>query len=57
MILNSILVGKKMNDLLTILHEFNLIKADISDSPSMQFEIFCKLASSTHKNEFKEFNI
>ena len=34
-----------------------MIKADISDCASMQFENFCKLPSSTHKNEFKEFDI
>ena len=46
-----------MNDFITILHESKLIKVDISDHASMQFENFCKLASSTRKNEFKEFGI
>ena len=45
-----------MNGLLTILHESNLIKADISDRASMRFKNFSKLTSSIH-NDFKEFDI
>ena len=53
---NSNLAGKR-NDLLSIIYESNLIKADIFDFASMQFEKFCKLACSSHRNEFKEFDI
>ena len=53
---NSNLVGKRINGLLTILHESNLIKADISDRASMRFKNFSKLTSSVH-NDFKEFDI
>ena len=45
---NSNLAGKEMNDLLTILHESNLIKGDKSDHASMQIEKnFCKLLVHT----------
>ena len=53
---NSNLAGNRMNDLPIILHESNLIKADISDRSSMQFGNFYKLASSTN-NGFKEFDM
>lgn len=43
--------------MLTIIHESNLIKADIFDFASIQFEKFCKLACSAHRKEFKEFDI
>ena len=34
-----------------------MVKADISDFASMQFEKFRELASCTHNNDFKEFHL